>query len=221
VIEKVLPDSVFAAETLGADPDAYLLPEEQPIVARAVAKRRAEVAAARTCARRALRELTGGQGPDPAIPRGAKGEPVWPEGIVGSMTHTAGYCAAVVGPASRVRSVGIDAEEHATLPDGVLAHIGFGEELEQLAALGVGGPLHWDRLLFSAKESVYKAWFPLTKRWLGFEDAAVTFHPEHGTFDARILIDPATRDGGPPLTELSGRFAVAGGFVLTAIVLSA
>jgi 4'-phosphopantetheinyl transferase EntD len=74
--------------------------------------------------------------------------------------------------------------------------------------------------LFSAKETVYKVWYPLTKRWLGFEEARVTLHPEDGTFSARILADGSTVDGGPPLTSLSGRFLVSGGFVLTAIVLT-
>jgi 4'-phosphopantetheinyl transferase EntD len=80
----------------------------------------------------------------------------------------------------------------------------------------LGTDLHWDRLLFSAKESVYKAWFPLTGRWLGFEDAHLTFDPDDGTFSARILIDGATTDG-PPLTGFTGRYLVRDGYVLTAI----
>ena len=223
MIEELLPDTVCAAETVGDDPEAALLPAEAPIVARAVEKRRREVANARTCARRALRELTGGHGPDPAILRGEKGEPRWPAGVVGSMTHTAGYCAAVVGRADRVRSVGIDAESHGPLPEGVLGHIGFGAELDMLAGLesvlADGERIWWDRLLFSAKESVYKAWYPLTGRWLGFEQAAVVLDPATGTFRASILVDGTTREPGPPLTEMSGNYLVRNGFVLTAIVL--
>ncbi|HEX3789543.1 MAG TPA: 4'-phosphopantetheinyl transferase superfamily protein [Pseudonocardiaceae bacterium] len=217
MIEELLPSEVHSAETFGDDPDARLLPEEESIVARAVAKRRREVTNARSCARRALRELTGPDQPAPAIPRGEKGEPVWPAGVVGSMTHTAGYCAAVVASATRVRSVGIDAEVHGELPDGVLRYIGFGAELDQLAGLPAAG-VWWDRVLFSAKESVYKVWFPLTRRWLGFEDAAVTLDPAEGTFRAKILVDGSTPEG-PPLTELAGRFLVREGFVLTVITL--
>jgi 4'-phosphopantetheinyl transferase EntD len=80
---------------------------------------------------------------------------------------------------------------------------------------------HWDRILFCAKEATYKAWFPLTRRWLGFEDAHISFTltgEASGTFVSRILIDPAAL-AGPPLTELRGRWSVTNGLVLTAIVL--
>jgi 4'-phosphopantetheinyl transferase EntD len=119
-----------------------------------------------------------------------------------------------------VRSVGIDAEPHDVLPDGVLKAISLPAERHEIGALPTG--LHWDRILFCAKEATYKTWFPLTSRWLGFEDAHITFDVDAtgmtGSFVSRILIDPAARSG-PPLTELSGRWSVAGGLVLTAIVL--
>ena len=141
---------------------------------------------------------------------------MWPAGVVGSITHTTDYYAAAVAHASKVRSIGVDAEVHGVLPEGVLRHIAFGPELDWLAAQPAG-PVHWDRLLFSAKESVYKAWFPLTGRWLGFEEAEVTID-ETGTFAVRILIDGATHHG-PPLTTMSGRWLVRDGLVLTAITL--
>lgn len=217
MLRDLLPAGVVAVETVGEeDPAAYLLPAEEPLVARAVAKRRREVTNARTCARRALAEL--GRPATPIL-RGAKGEPLWPAGVVGSITHTTGYYAAAVADAGRMRSLGVDAEEHGELPDGVLTHVAFGPELARLAALRTADPgIWWDRLLFSAKESVYKAWFPLTGRWLGFEDADLTVSRD-GTFAARILVDGGTSDGGPPLTELTGRWLVANGLVLTAIAL--
>jgi 4'-phosphopantetheinyl transferase EntD len=219
VLESLLPEGVAVEEIVGDDPTAALLPEEREIVARAVEKRRREVTYARTCARRALRALGL---PEVAIPRGDKGQPLWPDGVVGSLTHTNGYYAAAVA-AGTVRSIGIDAEQHDRLPDGVLDHVAFGPEPRMVAALGVGsGPgvdgVWWDRVLFSAKESVYKAWFPLTHRWLGFEDAELTIDPGAGTFRARVLVDGATSDG-PPLTTLSGRFLVRDGLILTAIAL--
>lgn len=212
MLAELLPDDVVTVETVGDDPDAYLLPAEEHMVARAVRKRRREVTNARSCARRALAEL--GR-PPVAILRGDKGQPLWPDGIVGSITHTTDYYAAAVAEGDRIRSIGVDAEVHGELPEGVLNHIAFGPELTRLAALGSDG-IWWDRLLFSAKESVYKAWFPLTKRWLGFEDADVTVSPD-GTFHARILVDGTTTDRGAPLTEMSGRWLVRDGLVLTAI----
>ena len=214
MLAELLPPDVVAAEIFGDDPDAYLLPAEQHLVAKSVEKRRREVTNARTCARRAMAQLGIAA---TAIPRGPKGEPGWPAGVVGSITHTTGYYAAAVAHANKIRSIGIDAEVHDMLPDGVLSHIAFGAELAWVAEQPAGGLVWWDRLLFSAKESVYKAWFPLTGRWLGFEDARVTIDPA-GTFAAEILIDGTTH-AGPPLTEMSGRWLVRDGLVLAAIAL--
>ncbi|MGB8406763.1 MAG: 4'-phosphopantetheinyl transferase [Mycobacterium sp.] len=201
-----------------SDPgDLVPWPEEEPLIARSVAKRRNEFITVRYCAREALGRL--GVAPAPIL-KGDKGEPCWPDGIVGSLTHCEGFRGAVVGRATEVRSVGIDAEPHDVLPKGVLGAIALPDEQTELSALG--GSLHWDRILFCAKEATYKAWFPLTHRWLGFEDAHITFTLDAsgsaGTFRSRILIDPAA-ESGPPLTELPGRWSVTNGLVLTAISL--
>jgi 4'-phosphopantetheinyl transferase EntD len=211
MIAELLPAEVAAEDIIGLDPTAALLPEEEELVARAVEKRRLEVTNVRTAARRALARI--GVPPVPIL-RGERGAPQWPAGVVGSMTHTAGYCAAAVADIGKIRSVGIDAEEHAELPGGVLDAVSLPDERAMLARLGTGA--HWDRLLFSAKESVYKAWFPLTRRWLGFEEALISIDPD-GTFRAKILIDGTTADGSPALTGFDGRYLVRDGYVLTAI----
>lgn len=217
LLSGVLTPRVVAAE-LYADPDDIApLPEEEPLIARSVAKRRNEFVTVRYCARQALGEL--GVGPVPIL-KGDKGEPCWPEGVVGSLTHCEGFRGAVVGWSSDVRSVGIDAEPHDVLPKGVLDAISLPEERAQLGALP--GDLHWDRILFCAKEATYKTWFPLTHRWLGFEDARISFEVDGtgtaGTFVSRVLIDPAA-EHGPPLEVLRGRWSVRDGLALTAIVL--
>jgi 4'-phosphopantetheinyl transferase EntD len=193
------------------------MPEEEPLIARSVAKRRNEFITVRYCARLALGEL--GFAPVPIL-KGDKGEPCWPDGVVGSLTHCAGYRGAVVGRGAAVRSVGVDAEPHDVLPDGVLDAISLPEERKEVAALPAGE--HWDRILFCAKEATYKAWYPLTHRWLGFEDAHVIFDVDSdgtaGEFVSQILIDP-TALSGPPLTALRGRWSVREGLALTAIVL--
>jgi 4'-phosphopantetheinyl transferase EntD len=158
------------------------------------------------------------------ILKGDKGEPCWPEGVVGSLTHCEGFRGAAVGRRREVRSVGIDAEPHDVLPKGVLDAVSLPRERTELSGLPTG--LHWDRILFCAKEATYKAWFPLTHRWLGFEDAHISFDVDAldgdgtgvGTFRSQILIDPAA-ESGPPLTTLDGRWSVRDGLALTAIVL--
>jgi len=217
LISTVVPDSVAAAELYDDPPDLKPLPEEEPLIARSVAKRRNEFVTVRYCARVALGEL--GIPPGPIL-KGDKGEPCWPDGVVGSLTHCNGYRGAVVGRAEQVRSVGIDAEPHGVLPNGVLESVSLPPERRELAAMA--DALHWDRILFCAKEATYKAWYPLTRRWLGFEDAHIIFDVEpdgaKGEFVSQILIDP-TALSGPPLTALRGRWAVRDGLVLTAIVL--
>ncbi len=212
MIEELLPAEVAAEDIIGLDPTAELLPEEEQLVARAVEKRRLEVTNVRTAARRALVRI--GVPPVPIL-RGHKNQPLWPDGVVGSLTHTAGYCAAAVADAGKIRSIGIDAEEHDRLPGGVLDAVSLPEERAMLQRLGTEA--HWDRLLFSAKESTYKAWFPLTGRWLGFEDAHITIDPADGTFAVRLLVDGTVTDDGPPLTGFTGRYLVRDGYVLTAI----
>ncbi|BCI82090.1 4'-phosphopantetheinyl transferase [Mycolicibacterium sp. TY66] len=217
LLSQVLPDVVATAETYSDPADLVPLPEEEPLIARSVAKRRNEFITVRHCAREALSKLD--VGPVPIL-KGDKGEPCWPDGIVGSLTHCEGFRGAVVARATEVRSVGIDAEPHGVLPKGVLGAVALPAEQDAVATLQ--GDLHWDRILFCAKEATYKAWFPLTHRWLGFEDAHITFELDSsgtsGTFLSRILIDPSA-ESGPPLTELPGRFTVSNGLVLTAISL--
>jgi 4'-phosphopantetheinyl transferase EntD len=223
LVPSVLPstalDELAYSEAYDDPPDLAPLPEEEPLIAKSVAKRRREFITVRHCARLALGELG-----VPAVPilKGDKGEPCWPDGVVGSLTHCTGYRGAVVGRSAAVRSVGIDAEPHDVLPDGVLDAISLPEERREIP-LEMPTGLHWDRILFCAKEATYKAWFPLTKRWLGFEDAHITFEADGpdatvGGFVSRILIDGETLSG-PPLTALRGRWSVERGLVLTAIVL--
>jgi 4'-phosphopantetheinyl transferase EntD len=74
----------------------------------------------------------------------------------------------------------------------------------------------WDRLLFSAKESVYKAWYPLVRSWLGPQEADITIEPAEGTFEARLLIAPSAVRGAS-LGVFSGRFLARDGLILTAV----
>ncbi|PZS40918.1 MAG: 4'-phosphopantetheinyl transferase, partial [Pseudonocardiales bacterium] len=93
MIEKILPDGVASVEAFRDPPDAVLYPGEAELITRAVDKRRREFRTVRHCARQALRQL--GLPPAPVL-RGERGEPKWPAGVVGSMTHCAGYRAAAV-----------------------------------------------------------------------------------------------------------------------------
>jgi 4'-phosphopantetheinyl transferase EntD len=210
MIERLVPDAVAVVSTREDLMDVELFAEEEQSVGRAVEKRRLEFTTGRACARLALQRL--GRAPV-AIPSGERGEPLWPGGVVGSITHCRGYRACAVARAEDVAAVGIDAEVHEPLPEGVLDQVAFGRELPMVGDRGAGICL--DRLLFSAKEAVYKAWFPLARRWLGFEDVELTIDVAGSAFRARLLVPGPVVDG-VRLTEFRGRWGVEDGIVAAA-----
>lgn len=193
------------------DGDLGLYPGEEAAVSRAVPKRRREFLVARSCARQALRRLGAPAG---AIGKGPAGEPQWPAGVVGSITHCAGYAAAAVAWRSRLLSLGIDAEPNEALPDGVLGLTASRAEIAHLDSLVAADPwVQWGRLLFCAKEAIYKAWYPVQQRWLGFEEVDVRLSPD-GWFRGRLLAPI-----GCPFDDCRGRWALDDGVLLAALAL--
>ncbi|MFG3249471.1 4'-phosphopantetheinyl transferase [Streptomyces sp. NPDC048187] len=221
MIEELLPDTVVSVEAFGHDDAGHLplYPEEEAVVARAVAKRRREFTVVRSCARRAMEKLGV---PPQAVLTGERGAPRWPDGLTGSMTHCDAYCAAALVRLTDLASLGIDAEPDGPLPDGVLGSIALPAEAARLRELdGTRPGIHWGRLLFSAKESVYKAWFPLTGQWLDFAEADIEISVDpadarRGTLRAALLVAGPTV-GGRRLTHFEGRWSAREGLVTTAI----
>jgi 4'-phosphopantetheinyl transferase EntD len=214
MLDEIVPPAVIAVEAFDDPPDVQLYPQEEALLRRAVTSRRLEFGTARWCARQALAKL--GLPAAPILP-GPRGAPGWPDGVTGSMTHCAGYRAAALAHSTDIATIGIDAEPDGPLPDGVRDRITSPEELPALAELMAAAPAtSWDKLLFSAKESTYKAWFPLAQRWLGFTDVSVTVNPSDGTFTVRLLV-PGPELAGRQLTEFHGRWLARNGLVLTAI----
>ncbi|MFF8290539.1 4'-phosphopantetheinyl transferase [Streptomyces sp. NPDC016309] len=213
MIDDVLPAAVLGAETFGDEPDGWLFPEESAALGEVGEPRRREFTTVRHCARRAIGAL--GLAPVP-LPPGTRGAPRWPDGVVGSMTHCAGYRAAAAARRAEVRTLGIDAEPHAPLPEGVLEYIALPEEASHVARLSRRSPdVCWDRLLFCAKEAVYKAWFPATHQWLGF-DGALIVPATDGSFHVRVLAQRPQPAGVP--VQFTGRWVVRDGLVLASVV---
>ena len=213
-----MPAGVVTVESFGDPVGMPLFAEEEAVIANAVDKRRREFASVRHCARAALVRL--GHTPAPILP-GAPGAPRWPAGVVGSMTHCDNYRAAALAIATDVLALGIDAEPAYPLPPGVLDAVSLTSERDRIARHCAERPgVPWDRLLFSAKEAVYKAWFPLTGQWLDFAEAEIVMQPDDGAFVARLLV-PGPRASGRTVDAFSGRFLVTGGLVITAIALVA
>ena len=184
-----------------------LHPLEQALVSHSVDIRKAEFGDARWCAHQALSDL--GEWNHEPILRGERGMPLWPRDITGSMTHTEGFRAAVVAPKTHVRSMGLDAEPAQPLPREVISSIARPGEMPQLERLQDEGIECADRLLFCAKEATYKAWFPMTHRWLGFEEAEIDIRSD-GSFVSYLLVRPT------PVPFISGRWMLDDGYVIAA-----
>ncbi len=210
LLGRVLPAAVSFTEAFGR-PRGSLFPAESALIERAGPRRSNEFRAARLCAHGAL-ELAGWD--RAPVLRGRHGQPAWPSGLVGSITHCAGYTAAAVAPVEKVLALGIDAEPAAPLPPGVLSQISSPQErtaVEDLPDLAA-----WGRVLFSAKESIYKAWSPAMGRWLGFDDARVSVSID-GRFRGEIRVAPMKLPDGRALHTLEGRWTQVQGLVITAV----
>ena len=150
---------------IGDADEAHLLPEEaRSIPARQPAMRRAS-GAARWIAHRLLADIGI---TDVAIMRAPSGAPVWPDGIIGSLAHDDDMAVAAVAPFGDIVSLGIDVEPAQPLPDDIFAIVATGAD-----RTGAADPRLAGRILFCAKEAVYKAAFPLDRDVLGYEDIAV------------------------------------------------
>ena len=169
-------------------------PEEQQLVANAVASRRAEFFSGRHFARVALRHVNC---LDTPILRGEKGDPLWPENVLGSISHDLGQVIVAVMAAASHRGIGIDLVLDSARVDSSLEYlIARPDELNSLSQVAAGVPVL--ALAFSLKESVVKAISPTIDRYLDFMDIDLSL--EHGRLSAYLKdFDVTLRCGFTPL----------------------
>jgi 4'-phosphopantetheinyl transferase EntD len=160
-----LPGLSIGHRLISPGDEHALLDAEAASIASSVAAVRRASGAARIVARRLLAPFGYA---DFALRRGASGEPLWPAGITGSLAHDDTVAVAAVGQQSDVGALGIDIEPAVPLPLDMLALVASPEELPRLADEPLQG-----RLLFAAKEAVYKACYPLDRVFLEFHDIEV------------------------------------------------
>jgi len=210
-LEAILPAGVVAVERASLDDDDVraaippLYPGEEDLIAGASEGRRREFAEARACAREALEQLGIIAGPILATPDGA---PVWPAGVVGSITHKGGYRAAIVARRADLAGVGIDAEADEPLRDGLLGTIASSAEIARVERLLAAQPgLAWDRLLFSAKEAAVKAARPAGAGAAGVRAVEISLDPDARAFTAVV--------GGGASAPVAGAWAQAEGLLVT------
>jgi 4'-phosphopantetheinyl transferase EntD len=201
-----------------ATPDCWtapLHPSEAACVERAVDKRVREFAAGRSCARRALSALGVSAFPLVASPDRT---PLWPTGVVGSISHCNDYCAAVVARRADITSLGLDVEPLTPLDAELLPLICSAEEIDALDALPRSSGPDWPKLVFSAKESTYKCYYPLAKTILEFHDVVVEIEPQEQKFTARLVQSSAPSAAGH--REFHGHFRYDTTHLFTGVVLT-
>jgi 4'-phosphopantetheinyl transferase EntD len=166
----LFPPGVAVAELRRPGDVAQLYPAEAATLKGSVPKRAAEFAAGRLCARRALAEFGIH---DFALRVGDNREPLWPPRMVGSITHTADLCVAVVAAEGELAAVGLDSEVVGQVPEEIWPTICVSAELAWLESLPDAERTVGVTLLFSAKEAFYKCQYPLVREWLDFHDLQV------------------------------------------------
>lgn len=215
-LSEILPAGVVCTEQVGNFSGTLHRDEELALSRTAAPERRSEFAAGRSCARRSLQAL--GLSASPIL-RGSDGQPLWPPSVVGSITHCAEYCAAAVAPDLLFATIGIDATPNLPLPHDVLALIASESESALLQHMPPAC-IQWDKLLFSIKEAVFKAWYPLHRRLLNPKEILVDMSSGDHTFAARVS------EAAPPFRtsetfHVDGRYCADPYYIFTALAVPA
>nr|WP_230989530.1 4'-phosphopantetheinyl transferase superfamily protein [Devosia faecipullorum] len=161
------------------------LPQEEASIRHAVVKRQGEFRAGRALAREAMAKLD--LGPAPILSAEDR-VPIWPDGMVGSISHCDDFCVAAVGRrADGLMAIGVDVEPAEALPEGVADEICLADEKIWLGKLDDRERPIFERLIFCAKESAYKCQYGVTGQLFGFDALCVHFDHARFQYEARFM----------------------------------
>ncbi len=211
---KILPATVSVATGDPRMAGGELHPLEQGYAVKMSRKRRVEFMVGRGVARRAMAPFGYATAPILVAPDRA---PVWPENVVGSLSHSTTACIALVASARNFVSLGVDLEEDLPLDAELIPEVCQDVEIRWLSDHPPVRRVRLARLVFSAKETAYKAQYPLTGELFGFDRFSVSFDFAKGLFAARF--NGAMR-GFTDNQCLNGCFQIGNGLILTAMTLT-
>ena len=214
VIQSMLgPDCAVVASA----PDAYsqgLLTGESAAIERAVPKRRSEYITGRVNARSAMAAL----GIEPCeILQNTDRAPIWPKGIVGSISHSNALCVAAVACDTQFQSLGIDVEITEPLDLDLVDAICTDADRAWINSLPPAQVGLNAKLIFSAKEAAYKCQYPSSKTVLEFHDLDLFVNSETAILTAQFRRDVANFPAG---TRLYGKFAILADHIITTFSLT-
>jgi 4'-phosphopantetheinyl transferase EntD len=199
LLPRVLAAGLFGAEMDDTGQPVSLHASEEKLVAEASDKRRRDFALGRACAHDALAAL---RHEDAAIGMAENGAPLWPSGVLGSITHTTGYAAAVVADARHFSGIGLDAERVGGVTENLWPRLFDTAERDHLSALDAANRPVMATLFFSAKEACYKA----LRGGAALRFREIHIAPEGDGFTA-------TRSG----EKLRGHYALQGDLMVAAV----
>lgn len=209
-LSGLFPTGVTAVELTTVAPRTVLTASELEFISHCAQKRIDDFTRGRACAHRGMNEL-GIE--EVSLLAGDKREPLWPRGLVGSITHTTGFAAAVVARRTEIEALGIDCEVVESVGTDLWERICTAGEQERLAELPEAQARQQSALIFAAKEAFYKCQFPISHEWVGFED--VSIEASAGSF--RIIPHVRLPVTAEWVAALVGRFQFRGPWVVTGI----
>jgi enterobactin synthetase component D len=179
------------ADGVGELPDLFVEIELPVDLRRSVRRRQLQFVAGRYCALEAIRKLDRHRASG-TLGRAPSGAAQWPEGLVGSITHTEGFVSAAAAHGRDALGLGIDSERFmsARLTADVSHLVATSAELSEVTAAVGLNPCEGLTLAFSAKESIFKCLYPLVGRYFDYLDAELCgIDLERHCFGARLRVD--------------------------------
>ena len=214
-LPKLFPSAVVVVAADDAMWETPALAAEETFIRNAVEKRQRGFRAGRACAHQALARLGV---TETAVPVGARGAPVWPSGIIGSISHCSDRCLAAVAHAGPLAGIGFDVERWGEVKTELGHLICRPDERAWIAARG-NDAQRWLALFFSAKESVYKCVYPILEEFIEFHDVRIV--PDEQGQKFAVIFEHAGAKGLELARRIEGRFGFIGEHIYTSACLSA
>jgi phosphopantetheine--protein transferase-like protein len=214
-IQGLFPAGITTSCCRIKEADDILNPVERAAIEHAVVKRQQEFIAGRKCARQALERLGIAAGPLRRLPDGSI---AWPDGVMGTVSHSEIWCGAAVVRRTAAAGIGLDIETVARVKENLWRRILTQEERVWLEEQPAAETRQWVALIFSAKEALYKCIASLLERRIGFMDAVIIPDPHCSFFAVRL--NEAVAAQLPRGLQLQGRFFFFDGAVFTGLVLA-
>lgn len=214
-IERLFDGEVIAyASRTGLVCD-QLYEEERDYVSRAVVRRKAEFGTARVLVRSALQER--GFPAQPFLPREDR-SPRWPDGVIGSISHTDNLCGVVISTSKQLLSIGFDIEADRSEKEGLKHLVLTPRESSELSTDGSNNVEWMIGLIFSIKEAIYKCQFPITGQFVNFIDVGVAIDQDSSSYRVERA-STSCQLTNSILYSICGRYCDTGSYVMASAYL--